>query len=253
MRTFAATLQLQPMTKNDPFKELYDSIHGNNELLRIMETSVPISVQTAYFKMSNSIRLEEHPFNLELWRKRLLSDEVDEDSKKRILVLLSGSKNIEAFRFLEAYSKTAKGVLAHWSALALLEARVQIESDILGERPVIVASGLGGKENKLRFFVVLATVGGADLTLYQERMLEKELSFYAKKQACEIEEIRIHSHFATVLVLLPVDIENPGLLFDKVIDECNAYGNFLRKDYVLTNIRILSDSEICRTLRRANR
>jgi hypothetical protein len=153
---------------------------------------------------------------------------------------------------LEEYAKTAPEALEYWSALALLEARVQIESDILGERPVIVATGLGGKANKLRFFVVMATANNADFTPYQETLIEKELSFYAPKNDCEIEEIRIHPNFITVLALLPVDMEKPGLLFDKVIAECNAYGDFLRKDYLLTNIRILSDSEIRRTLRRTS-
>lgn len=241
------------MAKKDPFKELHDSIHGNNDLLRIMETSIPVSVQAAYFKLSNKIRSEEYDFNFESWRERLLSDDTDDESKKRIMIQMSGTKDIAAFRFLEEYAKTVKGELVYWCALALLEARVQIESDILGERPVIVATGLGGKDNKLRFFIVLATVDGADFTPYQESLLEKEFSFYAKEYGCDIEDIRIHSNFITVLALVPVDMDNPGILFDKVVEECNSYGDFLRKDYVLTNVRILSDSEIRRTLRRTNR
>ena len=240
------------MSKHNPFKELHDSIQGNSNLYRIIEESIPLSVQTAYFKLSNKIRTDAHAFEFDLWRELLFDSGVDNERKKRILVLLAASKEITAFRLLEKYAEVAEGELVYWAALALLEVRVQIESDILGEQPVIVASGLGGKENKLRFFVVLAMAGEAEFSDYQEKMLEREFSFYAKKCDCDIEEIRIHSNYATVIALIPIELEKPGLLFDKVIAECNSYGNFLREDYVLTNVRILSDSEIRRTLSRIN-
>ena len=240
------------MSKNNPFKELHDSIQGNSNLYRIMEESIPLSVQTAYFKLSNKIRAKEYLFEYDLWSSQLFDDNVDDGQKRCVLLMLAASREITAFRLLEKYAEVADGEMVYWTALALLEARVQIESDILGERPVIVASGLGGKENKLRFFVVLAVTDNADFSKYQEEMLERELLFHARKYNCEIEEIRVHQNFATIIALLPIELETPGLLFDAVITECNSFGDFLREDYVLTNVRILPDSEIRRTLSRVN-
>ncbi|MDD6209469.1 MAG: hypothetical protein PUB21_02570 [Bacteroidales bacterium] len=240
------------MKKDDPFKALHDSIHGNNNFFRIMEMSIPLAVQTAYFKLSNKLRSEDQPFDFDDWKKRLLDESTGTEEKKKLLILLSGSKEIVALRLLEEYSKSVPDELKYWCSIALLEAQVQIESDILGEKPVIIATGLGGKEDKLRFFIVFATNNDVPFSPYQENLLEHELSFFAKKYNCEIEEIRIHSNFATVLTLVPLDIEKPGRLFDRVIQECNAYGDFLRNDYVLTNVRILSDNEIKRNLRKAS-
>ena len=238
------------MKKNDPFKELRESIHGNNNLFRVMEMSIPLSVQTAYFTLSNKLRGKDYILDIDSWKQQLFDENVNTEDKKKLLVYLSGSKEILALRLLEEYEKVAPDELKDWCSIALLEARVQIESDILGERPVIIATGLGGKENKLRFFVVFATKKGEDFSPYQEKLMERELLFFAKKYNCEIEEIRIHSNFATILTLIPFDIEKPGQLFDHVIDECNAYGDFLREDYILTNVRILSDLEIKRALKK---
>ena len=238
------------MSKHDPFQELYNSIQSNSNLFRIIEESIPLSVQTAYLKLSNKMRTKEYAYEYALWSEQLFDKETPDKQIKQILLLLAASKEIKAFRLLERYAKTVKGELTYWVALALLEARVQIESDILGERPVIVASGLGGKDNKLRFFVVLAVADGAELTEYQEKMLERELFFYAKKYDCDLEDIRIHSNYTTITALIPITVKSPGVLFDAVIAECNSYGNFLRKDYVLTNVRILGDNEIRRTLAR---
>ena len=240
------------MSKHDPFKELHDSIQNNRNLYRIIEDSIPLSVQTAYFKLSNKVRAEEYDCEYDLWHEQLFDKIVGAAQKKRILLQLAASKEIKGLRLLEKYAEIAEGELVHWVALAILEARVQIESDILGERPVIVASGLGGKESKLRFFVVLAIADGVEFTEYQETMLEREIAFYAKKYEYEIEEIRIHSTYATVTTLIPLKIDKPGILFETVIEECNAYGNFLRNDYILTNVRFLSDAEIRRTLNRIN-
>ena len=241
------------MAKHNPFKELHKSIQANSNLYRIIEESIPLSVQTAYFKLSNKLRTEDHTIDYDLWGRWLFDDEVDEARKKRMLLMLAASKEIKALRLLEYYSETSKGEMVYWSALALLEARVQIESDILGERPVIVASGLGGKENKLRFFVVLAVAENTELSDYQAKMLERELLFYAKKYDCELEDICLHSNFATIISLIPIELEKPGVMFEKVIEECNAYGDFLREDYVLTNVRVMPDSEIRRTLARISR
>ena len=241
------------MAKRNPFNELHKSIQANSNLYRIIEESIPLSVQTAYFKLSNKLRSEDYTIDYDSWSRRLFDDEVDEVRKKRMLLMLAASKEIKALRLLEHYSEAAAGEMVYWSALALLEARVQIESELLGERPVIVASGLGGKENKLRFFVVMAVAENTEFSGYQETMLERELSFFAKKYDCDLEEIRLHSNFATIMSLIPIELEKPGVMFEKVIEECNAYGDFLREDYILTNVRVMPDSEIRRTLARANR
>ena len=77
------------MAKHNPFKELHKSIQANSNLYRIIEESIPLSVQTAYFKLSNKLRTEDHTIDYDLWGRWLFDDEVDEARKKRMLLMLA--------------------------------------------------------------------------------------------------------------------------------------------------------------------
>ena len=46
-----------------------------------------------------------------------------------------------------------------------------------------------------------------------------------------------------MLMLLPLDIDLKTL-FEKIIDECNQYGNFLHDNMIITNVKKLSEKEI---------
>ena len=37
-------------------------------------------------------------------------------------------------------------------------------------------------------------------------------------------------------------------VFQNVVDECNQYGNFLHQDMIVTNVRVMSRSEIIQLL-----
>ena len=49
--------------------------------------------------------------------------------------------------------------------------------------------------------------------------------------------------FSSAQVMLPLSAEIKSV-FQSVIDECNQYGGFLHEDLIVTNVKILSRSEI---------
>ena len=64
-----------------------------------------------------------------------------------------------------------------------------------------------------------------------------------------IENIEFKSLYASLLILMPLDVELPKVL-SEIVEECNQYGNFLYDKPVLTNVKKLSDEEIVEFVRK---
>jgi hypothetical protein len=144
--------------------------------------------------------------------------------------------------------KGAEGILKSWAVLALQENRMLLQSSLLDEQQVFISSGLGGKGQKLRYFVVFINQSKSEmLNETQRKLLKDELIFELKKHDGEFELIDFMEGFATSQVMLPLkaDLKN---IFRNVVDECNQYGNFLLEDMIVTNVKVLSKGEIIQML-----
>ena len=64
---------------------------------------------------------------------------------------------MECYRAIESFLEIAEEILHDWAVLALNESRMLLESKFLDESQVFISTGLGGKEEKFRYFVVLMT------------------------------------------------------------------------------------------------
>ncbi len=71
---------------------------------------------------------------------------------------------MECYRAIESFIEEAEEALGFLGILALNESRMLLESKILDENQVFISTGLGGKDEKLRYFVVLMsrTKAGSD-------------------------------------------------------------------------------------------
>jgi hypothetical protein len=119
-----------------------------------------------------------------------------------------------------------------------------MHSSLLDEQQVFISTGLGGKGKKLRYFVVFLSVNENEmLTETQQKLLKDELIFELNKQEGVFESMDFMEGFSSALVMLPITAEIRDT-FQNVINECNQYGGFLREDMVITNVKILSRSEI---------
>jgi hypothetical protein len=150
---------------------------------------------------------------------------------------------VECFRAIEDFLENATEPLLSWAILALNESKMMIESKILDENQVFISTGLGGKDEKLRYFVVLMTRTRVDLTSSQKMVIKNEFELILKKFDAEMEEANFSGYLATILLLLPMN-HSLKSVFKEAIDECNRYGNFLNDDFIVTNVRVLSFGEI---------
>jgi hypothetical protein len=114
---------------------------------------------------------------------------------------------------------------------------------LLGENQVMILTGLGGKGLKLRYFTVLLTASGKAYSAFEKEILTKEIEFSIKKSKGDLEYIHFEEELCTILCVIPLQIPVQNL-FHELIHECNHYGNFLNPDFMVTNVKILSNDHI---------
>ena len=224
----------------DKIKEILGSASGT---LNIMESEIDVGLQMEYFEFSRKIASERD----ESWaieQTPFLEDpEASTELKKELLARLASVEQIAAYRTIEKFYSNAEPDLKEWSMLALHESRMHLESHFLDENQVFISTGLGGKGDKLRYFVVLITRMNNSFTPLQQRIVQKEFSYFVEKTGGEVEEFDTSGYLATLQVLVPLDCSIKNL-FDKGIEECNQYGDFLRDTCIITNVKKLTFDEI---------
>ena len=223
------------------FKKAFENIPDD---FNILEEQIDIEIQMQYFEFVRKVRDNTYNFEISESGNELFLPETELERKKEILAVLSVTDDVKAYRTIEKFITTADGFIKQWAILALQESRVLLQSSLLDEQQVFISTGLGGKGQKLRFFIVF--LNNAQQTILnntQQKLLKDELIFELQKSQGEFETIDFIEGFSTALVMLPLkaDIQT---IFKNIISECNQYGNFLKDDLIITNVKIFSKDEI---------
>lgn len=238
------------MGNKDDFSEFQRFLKETRGDFHILEQRVPVEVQVEYFKHSN--RLRSNPIALSVEdMAQLQADlhnlELDDTEKRRILSLLAASKQVKAYRVLEAYAKAPANDLSHWAYLALMESRISLETELSDEKQIYISTGLGGRDNKLRFFILLFNATRQPFLEYQREVIVREFEYALPKHNAEIERLDVHELHVEMLLLVPIraDIK---IMMQSVIDECNQYGSFLSPVFTVTNVREIGPDEILKMI-----
>lgn len=238
------------MEEDNIYKKIQEAISSLPENFSILEEQIDVELQLEYFNYSRDLKTgfpDELIINHQV---DLFDPEVPLDQKKNLLVLLASQEKVEAFRSIERYARNPDPELREWSILALQESRMVIQSSLMDEQQVYISTGLGGKGQKLRYFAVF--IGGSGVEAYsavQCRIIQNELEFSLKNNDGELEEISFHENLAISVLLLPVKSDIQGV-FSSIINECNQYGDFVRQDIIITNIKRMKVEEIQNFIRR---
>jgi hypothetical protein len=229
---------------NDNIYDKLQEILGMEESsISILEENIDSEIQYEYFEYSRKydyLRSEEEIIND---KDCLLDKTISVDQKKHALIELASLNSIEAYRAIEKYLHQPNIKLHDWACLALHECRLQLESQLLDKSKVLITTGLGGKGFKLRYFIVLFTPNAKTLNTIQQQIIVKELQFFLKQNGSELEDIEFEDSFASILCMIPLKV-SPRPLFQKVINECNVFGNFLFNDFIITNMKALHTNDI---------
>ncbi len=236
--------------ENNIYKRIQEAISSLPENFSILEEQIDVELQMEYFNYSRELKSSFSDELILKHQKDLFDKDIPIAEKKNLLVLLASQEKVEAFRSVERYAKNPDPELRDWSILALQESRMVLQSSLLDEQQVFISTGLGGKDQKLRYFVVF--VGKEGLTEFSEiqrRLIQTELEFAIKKNDGNLEEINFTDNLAVSVLLLPVksDIQS---VFSSMINECNQYGDFIRQDIIITNVKRMSVEEVKRFINR---
>jgi hypothetical protein len=224
--------------------------------LHMVSSAIPPETQSAYFHAMQQERLTRRRMGTEQVSDseadeayRNLYNELSElNQKKHSIVLLAIAGTVRAYRQLEAYAGEAEGELADWVRIAFSEVSVGLQVEFSGEPHVLVASGLGGKGDRMRFFSLFTSNGNIPFEDYQRHLIEKEFAYILFKEGCEIDRLTVGKRHVELLFFVPVSIDFFGVI-SKVVEECNQYGNFLSSQIFVTNVKKMTEAEIERALR----
>lgn len=165
------------------------------------------------------------------------------ESKKKILILLAHLGTPESCRILEKYLKSSGENLRDWVLLSLKECRMFLESALLEEESGFISTGLGGKDNKLRYYFIASSKNGLPFSKLHQNTLKRGFEIISHKYKSQIEQINFETTYAMIGMLIPMDIA-VGEIIEEGIRECNKIREFLSVDYYVTNVEKPTDKEI---------
>jgi hypothetical protein len=237
--------------KDDVFERFRDSFNKLDGHFHVLEQRVPIEFQMEYFKCSEQMRKNNTKMTDDeyyVYEENLSNNTLSLEHKKYILSALAISNDVRAYRLLEEYVQHPDPEVKDWAYMALMESRISLESELLEEKQIYISTGLGGRGEKLRFYILLLASGDEPFQAYQRQTLEREFAYYLPTEACEIERLTIYDLYVELLLLIPVKKDIKAIL-DRVVTECNQYGNFVSDMITITNTKELSANEIAEIIR----
>jgi hypothetical protein len=228
-------------------ENIYDKIRellGNSLAnFNILEEKIDIDLQMQYFEISKNVKENLDQETVLKNKEDIFDPTLPEKTRMTRFAELASIENVEAYRAIEKYIGSSQNILKEWAILALQESRMLLESRLLDENRVFISTGLGGKGTKLRYFVVLLLKEGKEFSDLNRKIVRNEVEMVLQKHKGEIEKISFTANYSTLLVMMPLEVPIKEI-FRESLKECNLYGNFLKSNFIVTNVKELSKFEI---------
>jgi curved DNA-binding protein CbpA len=148
---------------------------------------------------------------------------------KELLVCLSKIGNVKGYRIIEEIIKSGNPEILDFSYVSLKFARLNLENQLSDESIGFISSGLGGKENKLRYYFVIKSKEKIEKN--RELIIIDELKNICTKNDSEFEESENHGNYILIKILVSIDFAI-GIIIDNLTKKCP----FLDKEYMCTNV-----------------
>jgi hypothetical protein len=176
--------------------------------------------------------------------KVLLSVAVSDEDRKRCLGVLAHLGTVGAYKILTDYQAIAEGdEMKMWAELARQECRMFLEMELSGEPQMMITGGLGGDDERLRFYYMVLPLSGHKFQPGQDVVVRIAFEEVASKLACEIEDVVASPDFCGIRAMVPLDVAPADLVVD-AIEQCNQFGEFVLEDYYCTNMKIPDEEEV---------
>lgn len=225
-------------------KKIEDIIANFKGNFHILEKKIALEDQMVYFNKSKHLK-KFMPENVMELAENLWDDDVAEEQRKKILIWLASMQEVKAYRIIEDFFyKIPDGDLKNWSYLALIEARMGLESALSNEKQIFISTGLGGKGQMLRYFIVLfPNDREKGFSEFEQDFVRKEFEFVLNLEGCEFELREQKQSYLSFVALLPIDILIKDIVV-KIFNACNQFGKFISDKFIITNVKEMNESEI---------
>lgn len=227
----------------DILKKFHRSLSRMKGNIHIIEAQIDVDVQMKFYSYSNYLKEESNSVDIAKEEDVLFSPESSQEEKKHSLALISNIPDTKAYRLIEKYSGQSEPELKDWATLSLIKSRITLETDLSEEKQMVISTGLGGKGDKLRFFILVIAEKKENFTEFQKKIIQREYPYFLEKSNCEMEELDICDNYFSLQILVPI-LADLQMTLDAPLNECNHYGNFLDGDYIITNVRKIPKTEI---------
>jgi len=175
--------------------------------------------------------------------KVLLSADVSDDDRKRCLGVLAHLGTVQAHQILKDYQAIAEGdEMKTWAELARQECRMFLEMELSGEPQLMISSGLGGDENRFRYYYMVLPMPGNQFQPGVEIAVRIAFEEVAAGLECEIEDVVFNTEYIGIKALVPLDVA-PADLVVPAIEQCNQHGELVLEYYYCTNMQIPGEEE----------
>ncbi len=234
---------------DDRYKQFQESLENVQGQFHILETSVPVETQMKYFHYSEDIRKDENKPTIEEATDILHNPETSDEEKKLAMVALAISGDVKAYRVLETYSQHPAEELKDWAGLSFLQAKMILESEFSEEKHIFISTGLGGKGDMLRFFSFFKSKDLLPFSPYQIQLIEKEIPFAIHEAHGNVENLEVSENYFCIVFLINIKSNIKNILENAII-ECNQYGDFIDRSFIITNVKVFDEEDIKKELER---
>ncbi|KXB38005.1 hypothetical protein HMPREF1869_00210 [Bacteroidales bacterium KA00251] len=240
------------MQKNENSTLDFLPFEGKNTRLFQIDKSVPLGVQMQFYKKLATARLRKPSFTqrrLTYIESLLYDKRMGTKWLKNTLVQLAATRQIKAYRLLEDFLMVAPRPLYHWAVLAEFDARIALEASLSDlEYVAVITTGLGGRDNLLRYSTLFVTKNRLPLQEYQRDLLKEEVLYALEGIKGEFEESTYGDSYAIFSYLIPYGID-PSSLVEGVVAVCNEVGDFIDPQLLhTTNVKPLKSKEVAKYL-----
>lgn len=232
------------MEEGSIYDKLKEMLKDSKGTFSILEEQIDVDLQVDFFNLIKKVSENKRDFEDIISDEKMLYDKsVSLDDKKQILVELSNLEKPEAYRIIEKFIGTDNKELKSWAILSLQHCRISLETHLLDEEQVFISTGLGGSGDKLRYFIAGKRCESNEFTDSQKKIIKNEFELFFNNNNSVVEKVEFLNKYYTITGLIPIENDLKKVI-SPAIKEINQYGDFIYKEYLITNVKVLSESEI---------
>lgn len=224
-------------------KPIFDAV--DQIISKDADIQIPEPIHQEYINYHDKISFKKYDYDQVIKNsKELLFDQKTSDEvKKKLLLLLGHYATKECFDILRKYLNNPNSNLKDWATLSIKEIQFKIDNEIYEDGRDIIMSPMGGKGEKLRYYVVIGSKHNKSLDKNVKKDLKKDLSIITSKVNSEIESVKFGRTYILIEILIPINI-SVGKMIEDFLDITSRKKGILKYHYFVVNTHKITKNEI---------